>query len=138
MRWTAPTKGIKVPFTTIGWMRSPVSLINSRQGIVMPSQNPKDFSLDELVNWIGDSMPGSTNHTAGMAELTRRQIVSQIESTQAQTRAAIAEERAAEAAASTAASTERNARYMRWSVFAAAASAFGSLLAALASCLSLR
>src|SRR5262249_8574933 len=95
--------------------------------ILMQSQNPKDFSLDELVKWIGDSMPGSTNHTAGMAELTRRQILSQIESTQAQTRAAIAEERAAEAATSTAASTERNARYMRWSVFAAAASALGSL-----------
>jgi hypothetical protein len=49
-----------------------------------------------------------------MAELTRRQIVGQIESTEVDKRSAAA--------------NERNARYMLWSVIAAAISAIASLI----------
>jgi hypothetical protein len=79
---------------------------------------PRYASLDDLAKWTGDAQPGSINHTAGVAELTRRQILGQIEATEAEKRSAGA--------------GETNAKYMLWSVIAAAVSAIASLAAALA------
>ena len=94
----------------------------------MPPFDPRKAALDDLANWTGGAQPGSINHTAGMAELTRRQIVGQIEATEAQRRAAAAEERAADAAIEGAAATNLNAKYMLWSVIAAATSTFIALV----------
>jgi hypothetical protein len=81
---------------------------------MMPPFNPRTASLDDLAKWTGDAQPGSINHTAGMADLTRRQIIGQIEATEAEKRAAGA--------------SERNAKYMLWSVIAAAISAIAALV----------
>lgn len=78
--------------------------------------DPHTASLDDLSKWTGDAEPGSINHTAGMAELTRRQIVGQIEATEAEKRSAAA--------------SEKNARYMFWSVIVAAIAAIASAASA--------
>jgi hypothetical protein len=55
----------------------------------------------------------------------------EIEIAEAQNRAALAEERAAIATEIAANASVKNARYMLWSVIAAAVSAFGSLASAI-------
>jgi hypothetical protein len=88
----------------------------------------KGLSLDDLMNLMGNCEPGSVRHGGGMAELERRRFLAERETGDAQKRAAIAEEKAANAAIETAGHAERNAKYMLWSVFAATASAFISLI----------
>jgi hypothetical protein len=90
--------------------------------------DPKTASIEELGNWLGGSMDGSINRAIGTAEFLKRQTKWQIEAAQAQIRAANAEEEAARAATAAAHSAEKNAKYMLWSVIAAAGSAFISLV----------
>jgi hypothetical protein len=54
----------------------------------MPPFDPRTASPDDLAKWTGGADLGSVNHTAGMAELTRRQILGQIEAADAEKRAA--------------------------------------------------
>ena len=101
----------------------------------------REMSLDDLTVYTGNSAPGHWQHLAGMAEFTRRQTETQIRAADAQIaaanaeveaasaakRAADAEVKAAEATVDSAAAMHLNAKYMLWSVVAAAFSAFGSL-----------
>jgi hypothetical protein len=82
----------------------------------MPPFDPRKASLDDLAKWTGDAEPGSINHTAGMAELTRRQILGQIEATEVEKWAAAA--------------SEKNAKYMLWSVIVAAIAAIAAAFSA--------
>jgi hypothetical protein len=91
-----------------------MQLTEGKREDAMPPFNPRTAPLDDVAKWVGDSQIGSSNHAAGMAELTRRQIVGQIEATDAEKRAAAA--------------SERNANYMLWSVIAAAISAVAALI----------
>jgi hypothetical protein len=77
----------------------------------MPPFDPKTASLDELAQWTGQSQPGSDVHTRGSAELTRRQLHSEMEATGA---------------------AKRNANYMLASVMIAAIAAIASAVSALA------
>jgi hypothetical protein len=95
----------------------------------------KNMTLDELGDYVAAQQIDHWTHSAGMAELARRQTISQLAADDAQIRAAKAEEKAAEAATRAAdANIEaahhagRNAKYMLWSVIAAAISAFISLM----------
>jgi multidrug resistance efflux pump len=88
----------------------------------------KGLNLDDLTNLMGNCEPGSVRHGEAMAELERRRFLAERETGKAQERAAIAQEKAANAAIETAGHAERNAKYMLWSVFAATASAFISLV----------
>jgi hypothetical protein len=95
----------------------------------------RKMSLDELANYTAQQSTGHWTYQAGMTEFTFRQTEWQIKAAEAQIKAAEAEERAASAAIESASHAERNARYMLWSVYAAAGSAFISLLATLVSLL---
>jgi acetamidase/formamidase len=68
----------------------------------MPEQQPFEMSLDDIARRMALATLGSQGHTAMMAELSRRQTISQLEATEAQ---------------------KKNAAYMLWSVIAAAVSA---------------
>jgi len=62
----------------------------------------KDFTLDQLTHVMGNAEPGSQSHTEMLGELTRRQTIAQLEATEAQKAAAVAEQQAAQAAIETA------------------------------------
>ncbi len=96
----------------------------------MPPFDPTTASLKDLAQWTGEAQPGSTNHTRGMAEFTKRQTESQLKADEAHIAAAKAEQTAAEAATKAASSAERNATYMLWSVIVAAMAAFASAFSA--------
>lgn len=104
----------------------------------------KSLKLDELERLIGSMPIGSLTTENLQASLTLKQLQVQIaaieaqeaavaaqeeagqiarEATEVQKLAAAAEAKAAEAAVATATATERNAKYMLWSVLAAALSA---------------
>ena len=98
----------------------------------------RNMSLDELAMFTGSSSPGNWTHLAGMIEFTRRQTEAQINASTAQISAAEAEvkaanaaTRAAEAAVDSASATQLNAKYMLWSVIAAAVSATASAATAI-------
>lgn len=100
------------------------------------------MTLDEVIDYTAAQQADHWTHSAGTVEIARRQTEWQIKATQAQveaaeaekeaaraaTAAAKAETEAAQAATDTAAATRMNARYMLWSVLAAAISAFASLV----------
>jgi hypothetical protein len=86
------------------------------------------YSLEDLASSTGNAEPGSINHTAGMAKFTFRQTKAQIAASDAQIEAARAETKAANAAITSAHAAEKNAKYMLWSVIAAALSAVASLI----------
>jgi hypothetical protein len=102
----------------------------------------KTMTLDEVIDFTAAQGGDNWTHSAGMAEIARRQTESQIKAAQAQreaaeaektaaeaaTAAAAAETKAASAAAETAAATKKNSLYMLWSVIFAALSAFISLV----------
>jgi hypothetical protein len=102
----------------------------------------RQMSLDELANYTAAQQADHWTHSAGEAEFSRRQIEWQIKAAQAQVEAAEAEKEAARAATlaataetdaaragiDTASATKQNAKYMLWSVIAAAISAFASLV----------
>jgi hypothetical protein len=95
-------------------------------------QDLKTFSPEDLSQLMPQFNETDINrHTTVLAEFDRRSCVAQIEAAEAQRIAATAEEKAANAAIESARHAERNAKYMLWSVFAAAASAFISLLSTL-------
>jgi hypothetical protein len=71
--------------------------------------DPMTASLEELAKWTGRCDPGSPSHTAGMAELTRRQLIASLEATHA---------------------AKRNANYMLVSVIIAGFAAVASAVAA--------
>jgi hypothetical protein len=82
------------------------------------------LALDELADALAQPEPGSRLHNLAMAELSRRQMVADLEKTIAQRNAVIAQNRAAAAA-------EKNARYMPYmllSVIALAVLSFLNLL----------
>jgi hypothetical protein len=99
------------------------------------------MSLDEVIDYTATQQADHWTHSAGMAEIARRQTEWQIKAAQAQveaaeaekdaaraaTVAAKAESDAAKAAIDTAAAIKKNAQYMLWSVVAAAVSALASL-----------
>jgi hypothetical protein len=101
----------------------------------------RGMTLDEVIDYTATQQADHWTHSAGMAEIARRQTEWQIKAAEAQvqaaeaekeaaraaTNAATAESDAARAAIETAAATNRNARYMLWSVIAAAVSAIASL-----------
>jgi hypothetical protein len=91
----------------------------------------RQMTIDQLADYTASQPPGHWTHSAGMAEFTRRQTQAQLDACQAQIAAANAEERAANAAVETAQHAQRNAKYMLWSVIAAAASALISLISTL-------
>lgn len=97
----------------------------------MDSEKLRNLSLDELFKAVGHSEPNSLQHNMVMAELRFREITLQLKSSEAQIAAANAEKRAADAAVESADATKLNAKYMLWSVVAAAFSAFGSLATAI-------
>jgi hypothetical protein len=97
----------------------------------MEAKQLRDMQLDDVISWMGRSDPSSPNHDRGMAELRFREITLQMKSSEAQIAAANAEKRAADAAVESADATKLNAKYMLWSVVAAAFSAFGSLATAI-------
>jgi hypothetical protein len=70
--------------------------------------DPMTASLDDLAKWTGGCQPGSPSHSAGMAELTRRQLMASIEATRA---------------------AKRNANYMLASVLVAGVAALASAIA---------
>jgi len=83
----------------------------------------KDFTLDQLTHVMGNAEPGSQSHTEMLGELKRRQTIAQLEATEAQKAAAVAEQQAAQAAIETAKATRSNARWMFWAVIASVVSA---------------
>jgi lipopolysaccharide/colanic/teichoic acid biosynthesis glycosyltransferase len=90
-------------------------------------QRLAQLTLDELADALAGPEPGSRSHNLAMAELSRRQMVADLENTIAQKNAVIAQNRAAAAA-------ERNTRYMLymlWSVIVLAVSSLLNLLIAL-------
>jgi hypothetical protein len=96
------------------------------------AKDAKDMTLEELaqqMNFRADSLP----HLAANAEIIRRQTEAQLGAATAQIEAAHAEKRAADAAVDSAAATRLNAKYMLWSVIAAAISAGASAISALIS-----
>lgn len=89
-----------------------------------------DMTLEELAqqrNFRADSSP----HLAANAEIIRRQTAAQLGAAGAQIEAANAEKRAADAAVNSAGATRLNAKYMLWSVIAAAVSAGASAICTL-------
>jgi multidrug resistance efflux pump len=98
------------------------------------------MTLDEVFDYTAYQPPDHWTHSAGMAEVVRRQTESQVKAAQAQIQAAQAEEKAANAATlaaeaetnaahaakETAAATKLNARYMLASVFVATCAAIAS------------
>jgi hypothetical protein len=80
--------------------------------------DPSTAELSELVKWTGNAEPGSKVHTRGSAELIRRQMVSAIDATEAQKKAADA--------------ARANANYMLASVIVAAVAAIFSAISAVA------
>lgn len=102
----------------------------------------RKMTLDELADYTAAQQADHWTHSAGMAEFTLRQTQWQVKAAEAQVEAATAEkeaaraatiaakaqEQAAHAAVDTAKATKENARYMLYSVIAAALSAFASLV----------
>ena len=102
------------------------------------------MTLDEVVDYTAAQQADHWTHSAGMAEIARRQTGWQIKAAQAQveaaeaekeaaraaTAAAAAESEAAQAATLTARATEKNAKYMLASVVVAALAACASAVSA--------
>jgi hypothetical protein len=91
----------------------------------------------ELYQTLKSASPGSEDHNRALSELQWQQTVMQFSTTDAQVKAANAEELSARASERAAEATIINARYMLWSVVAAAISAAASLGATLISLWSL-
>lgn len=101
----------------------------------------RKMSLDDLAEYTAAQQADHWTHSAGMVEFTRRQTEWQVKAAEAQIEAAGAEKEAARAATiaataegdaaraaiDTAAATKQNAKYMLFSVIAAAVSAVASL-----------
>jgi hypothetical protein len=101
----------------------------------MDAKQLREMRLEDVLSWMGRSDPASPNHDRGMAELRFREITLQMKSSEAQIAAADAEKRAADAAVESAGATKLNAKYMLWSVIAAAVSAGASAISAIISAL---
>jgi hypothetical protein len=100
----------------------------------MPAVDTEDAienRFRELFEQIKHGQPGSEMHDRALAELDWQRTVMQFRTTDFQARAAKAEEKAAAASERAAEATAQNARYMLWSVIAAAVSPFGSLASAM-------
>jgi multidrug resistance efflux pump len=78
-----------------------------------------DMSVDDLFYKMGNAEPGSVAHGEALAEMERRRFIKDEETSNAQIRAANAEERAADAAIASANHAEKNAKYMLWTAVAA-------------------
>ena len=102
----------------------------------------RKMTLGQLADFTALQQADHWTHSAGMAEFTMRQVEWQAKAAQAQIQAAEAEKEAAQAATiaakaqveaaraaiDTAGATKQNAKYMLWSVIAAAFSAVASLV----------
>jgi DNA topoisomerase IB len=100
----------------------------------MPAVDTEDAienRFRELFEQIKHGQKGSEMHDRALAELDWQRTVMQFRTTDFQARAAKAEEKAAAASERAAEATAQNARYMLWSVIAAAVSPFGSLASAM-------
>jgi hypothetical protein len=95
------------------------------------------WPLDNLAGWTGRASAGSINHTRGVAELTRRQLLAQIDASAAEQRAADAATKADDATLKGAVAQEKNATYMLWSVIIAAIAALFSAASAIATAVQL-
>ena len=82
-----------------------------------------EMSLDDLCKRLGMTADDAPGRPELAAELSRRELLAQLEAIEAQKTAATAGSEAAKAAMATAEATNRNAKYMLWSVIAAAISA---------------
>ena len=85
--------------------------------------NLKGLSDDEFMDVWAKTNPNIYYYVACNAEMTRRKFRGEAMVLEAQRKAADAEAEASRAALATAEATSKNARYMLWSVVAAAASA---------------
>lgn len=83
-----------------------------------------EAKLQQLrVQQLQKSTPGTPAHTHALSEIQWQQTVLQYKTSDIQARAAEAEEKAATASERAAGATVQNAKYMLWSVAAAAVSA---------------
>jgi len=89
------------------------------------------MSFDALVEWMGRSEPDSPNHNMGMAELRFRELLLQVQSSEAQIKAAESEKIAADAAVKGTEAAQQNAKYMLASVVVASLAALVSAISVL-------
>jgi len=90
-----------------------------------------EMNTDELLSTQQSMLHGTKEFEKVQAELNRRQFRAQIDATDAQKIAAIAETEAARAAIETAIATKHSAAYVMLTAVAAAISATASLIASL-------